>query len=139
MRPAFFAALLSLPFAQPAAAQGMDCERIGGASATGVVEALGYQVQMEAGRVARIVLRLPESRSSTTTLSPVRDEPGRSMRLATFPIQNGAVSAVFNMVTVEQGGTVLIETWIRESSSPADTPPRHNWYRLRCQGSAGGK
>ena len=139
MRLAILAALAAVPLAGQAAAQTMECQRIGGESAPGVVEATGYQVQMEAGRVARIVLRLPNGQSSTTTLSPVRDQAGRSMRLITFPIQNGATSAVFNLVTVEQQGTVVMETWIRESTAPADAPPRHNWYRLRCQGSAGGK
>lgn len=139
MRLPIAAALAALSCAAPAAAQTMECQRIAGVSAPGIVEALGYQVHAEGGRIARIVLRLPNGQASTTTLSPVRDEAGRSMRLVTFPVQGGGVSAVFNMATVEQAGTVLIETWIRESTAPAETPPRHNWYRLRCTGSAGGK
>ena len=139
MRLALFATLAALPLALPAAAQTMACERIGGESAPGVVDAVGYEVRLEAGRVANIVLRLPNARTTSTNLVPVRDEAGRSMRMITFPIQSNAVTAVFNLVTVEQTGTVLMETWIRESNAPAEAPPRHNWYRLRCQGSGGGK
>ena len=48
---------------------------------------------------------------------------------------NARAAWVYDVAT----GTVLMETWIRESNAPAEAPPRHNWYRLRCQGSGGGK
>lgn len=57
------------------------------------------------------------------------------MRLIAFPIPNGATSAVFNLVTVEQQGTVMMETWIRESTAPADAPPRHNWAPAALPGA----
>jgi len=120
-----------------AAAQTMECTRIAGESPPGVMEAVRYRVRIEAGRASTIMLDLRNGQTTTTLLAPVRDEPGRSMRLATFPAQNGAVSAVFNLVTVQPDGEVLMETWVRPSDSAAEVPPRHIWYRLRCQPGGG--
>lgn len=139
MRRPALALLVALLPAAPALAQPLACTRIGGESAPGVVEAQSYGVEMQGGRVATVTLSLVNGRTTTTALAPVRDDPARSMRMASFPMQNGVVSTAFNMVTVEPAGTVLIETWIRTSDSPADTPPRHVWYRLRCAAGTGGK
>lgn len=132
---AFFA-----PIAAVRAQVSGPCARLAGESAPGVVEAIGYTVQFEQGRVAAIMLRLPNSRDSTTHFTPVRDEPGRSMRLATFPrnTQPPSFAAVFNQATVGPGGIVTVETWVRFTDRPAQEPPMHNWYRLRCDGTTPG-
>lgn len=116
------------------------CTRLEGQSAPGVVEAVAYTALFEQGRVAAITLRLPNGRDSTTYFSRVRDEPGRSMRFIVFPRNNTgqppSYTIVFNQATVEPGGTVLVETWLRTTNRPAQEPPLHNWYRIRCDGTA---
>ncbi len=40
--------------------------------------------------------------------------------------------AAFTLATVEQAGTVLLETWRWRATSPASPPPAYTWARLRC-------
>ncbi len=139
---ASLATILAAALLAPATAsaqQSGPCIRLEGENAPGVIEALGHSARFERGRVAAIILRMPNGRDSTALFSPVREVPGRSMRLITFPrdTQPPSFTAVFNLATVAPDGTVLVETWVRGTDRPPEEPPLHNWYRLRCDGTAG--
>jgi hypothetical protein len=57
---------------------------------------------------------------------------GRSFRQVPEPMPGtaGPFRTAFNLVTLEAGGTVLAETWVRFAGLP--DAPRYSWTRLRC-------
>ena len=44
----------------------------------------------------------------------------------------GAWEAAFTMATVEEAGTVLLETWRWGATGATAAPPTYAWSRLRC-------
>ncbi|WP_270933455.1 hypothetical protein [Falsiroseomonas oryzae] len=48
------------------------------------------------------------------------------------PAGQAEPEAAFTLATVEQAGTVLLETWRWRATTPGSPPPRYAWARLRC-------
>ena len=71
-----------------------------------------------------------QSPTTRTTLAPVR--PGVSYGATLEDAPGGNSQASFTMATVEQAGTVLLETWSWGPTGPAGRPPEYRWARLRC-------
>lgn len=66
-----------------------------------------------------------------TELAPVRRGVSYGAALAPGP-GGGGWEAAFTMATVEEVGTVLLETWRWGPTGPTGSPPAYAWTRLRC-------
>lgn len=125
-------ALVLLLAAGGARAQALvNCDALEATAPPGMMPASAYAVSIEGGMVRRVVLTLADGQRTSTEFAPMAE--GVSVRLVTFPDGRDPtrVTAVFNRAVVSAGGTVLVETWVRQ---PEDAAPTHNFYRLRCPG-----
>lgn len=123
--------VVSLLLSWPALAQNLvECNPVEGWNPPGTTAVTRWQVAFAKGRVTRVVLRNAEGQESTSELTPSR--PGLSYRsvLNRSPQDPAVWRAIFNLVTVEPGGTVLLETWVRQTDRPGEN--RYIWNRLRC-------
>jgi hypothetical protein len=65
-----------------------------------------------------------------TELAPIRR--GVSYGAALAPDAGSEWEASFAMATLEEAGTVLLETWRWGPTGPTGRPPTYAWSRLRC-------
>ncbi len=131
-----------LPLALPAlarpASQGraalQDCSVVAseGLGAGEAASSIGLAFAGErAGR--HVVAAAPRSVSAPapeTELHCLR--PGVSYGAALTRPEDGGQEAAFTLVTVEPGGTVLLETWRWRAAGGGASPPASAWSRLRC-------
>ncbi|MBD0273037.1 MAG: hypothetical protein ICV73_14060 [Acetobacteraceae bacterium] len=129
-------ACLPLLASAPAPAQEpprfVECALIEGANPPNVSQAMRHEIGFANGRIARVVLTLPNRPApSVSELLPLRE--GLSYRSLLFeaPAAPGAWVSVFNLATIEAGGVVLLGTWMRHSTLPNETA-RYGFMRLRC-------
>ncbi len=84
-----------------------------------------------AGDVASAVLvTLADGAPHRIELERLR--PGQSHRMTLFSGRGTEPYAVFTLATTEPGGTLLVETWVQDTSPYPSPPPRRSWFRLRC-------
>jgi hypothetical protein len=74
--------------------------------------------------------RSAQGAAPTTELAPVRRGVSYGATLAPGP--SGEWLAEFTLATVEEAGTVLLETWRWGPTGPTGRPPAYAWSRLRC-------
>ncbi|HYF08055.1 MAG TPA: hypothetical protein VD970_10565 [Acetobacteraceae bacterium] len=136
--PALIAPLLAGPAgAQPAPQASLqDCSPVEAAGTAGRMEvaAVGLAFAGE-GNERHVAAAQPrsaagQSPTTRTTLAPVR--PGVSFGATLEAMPGGSHQASFTMATVEQAGTVLLETWSWGPTGPQGHPPEYRWARVRC-------
>lgn len=135
MRPLAALMLLAAPaLSQPASLQ--DCSPVEAAGTAGRMEVaavgLGFAGDGMERHVSAAQPRAAAGQSPTTrtTLAPVR--PGVSYGATLNATPGGNSQASFTMATLEQAGTVLLETWSWGPTGASGRPPEYRWARLRC-------
>jgi hypothetical protein len=98
--------------------------------AVGVTSGGTWSVHVGDGFVAELVLR--GGNGGESSLRAGAAPIGLSFRQVPEPMPGtaGPFRTAFNLVTLEAGGTVLAETWVRFAGLP--DAPRYSWTRLRC-------
>jgi hypothetical protein len=86
------------------------------------------------GPESHVVAAAPRSASGPAPATELRSvRRGVSYGATLAPTASGGGwEAAFTMASVEETGTVLLETWRWGATGPTGIPPAYAWSRLRC-------
>jgi hypothetical protein len=121
------------PAAQPRASL-QDCsvvasEGLGGREAASSI-GLAFSGDGPERHVVAAAPRAAQAPAPEAELRPIR--PGVSYGATLSQPPGDAQEAAFTMATIEEAGTVLLETWRWRAMGAATAPPAYAWSRLRC-------
>ena len=109
----------------------VPCERLDGITVRQAPAPASTAMEFQDGTVVATLFRSQGGATTVSDLRPVRRGVSTRMLLLPKPGADPSVPrAVFNLVTVEPAGTVLLETWWKEGLNAEETT--FTWSRYRC-------